>query len=349
MIFETFKLSDVTECDYESYAFTMTVGDLMESSHSSNIQRIRNKEKEIGIMKFIKKHIDSNKSPFFQPFILHYSGKVLYNEGKYLLDPQPNFSVQIKDENGNESTQLFKFEVIDGNGRLNAMIRLQRVKNQIEDLKIKNKTLKSTKITVQLYLNLNEESKKSLFSSVNQSEPMSKGRLEVYSEVKAENKLLHDYLIHTASLEDFNYEISVDKDIVRTQEDRMKYIPSVYLIPTFKKATRYYKGNLEEYKEELFRALDKYISNVSDYKMLKKQYLSLLGNVISESHNYKEDTSYFTEKMAKLNINDFPDIARYQKATKLSILEAIFKDGNKIEENNSNQEELHQLEVAFTC
>ena len=129
----------------------------------------------------------------------------------------------------------------------------------------------------------------------------------------------------------------------------MKYIPSVYLIPTFKKATRYYKGNLEEYKEELFRALDKYISNVSDYKMLKKQYLSLLGNVISESHNYKEDTSYFTEKMAKLNINDFPDIARYQKATKLSILEAIFKDGNKIEENNSNQEELHQLEVAFTC
>ena len=374
MIFETFKLSDVTECDYESYAFTMTVGDLMESSHSSNIQRIRNKEKEIGIMKFIKKHIDNNKSPFFQPFILHYSGKVLYNEGKYLLDPQPNFSVQIKDENGNESTQLFKFEVIDGNGRLNAMIRLQqayiekilsltnelkqpditekrakRVKKQIEDLKIKNKTLKSTTITVQLYLNLNEESKKSLFSSVNQSEPMSKGRLEVYSEVKSENKLLHDYLIHTASLEDFNYEISVDKDIVRTQEDRMKYIPSVYLIPTFKKATRYYKGNLEEYKEELFRALDKYISNVSDYKMLKKQYLSLLGNVISESHNYKEDTSYFTEKMAKLNINDFPDIARYQKATKLSILEAIFKDGNKIEENNSNQEELHQLEVAFTC
>ena len=122
MIFETFKLSDVTECDYESYAFTMTVGDLMESSHSSNIQRIRNEEKEIGIMKFIKKHIDSNKSPFFQPFILHYSGKILYNEGKYLLDPQPHFAVQIKDEDGNEISQLFKFEVIDGNGKTSTSI-----------------------------------------------------------------------------------------------------------------------------------------------------------------------------------------------------------------------------------
>ena len=228
--------------------------------------------------------------------------------------------------------------------------RAKRIQKQIEDLKIKNKTLKSTKITIQLYLNLNEESKKSLFSSVNQSEPMSKGRLEVYSDAKNENKLLHEYIMHTSNLKDFKYEISVDKDVVRTHEDRSKYIPSVYLIPTFKKAIRNCKSNIEEHKEEIFKAIDSYINNVSDYKMLKKQYFTLLGSLISQSEDYVEDASYFSTKMATLNSNDLPDIARYQKATKVTILENVFKDGTKKNNiiNLHEYEDMQQLEVAFT-
>ena len=65
MIFELFKLSDNTECDYESYAFTMTIGELINRSHSSNIQRLRNPKKEEGIMKFIKDSIDKKKKQGF--------------------------------------------------------------------------------------------------------------------------------------------------------------------------------------------------------------------------------------------------------------------------------------------
>lgn len=386
MIFETFKLSDITECDYESYAFTMTVGDLIESSHSSNIQRIRNEEKEKGISKFIKKHIDKNKSPFFQPFILHYTGEMIHKNNKYLLDPQDNFPVQIEDEDGNITTELFKFEVIDGNGRLNAMMKLEqyytkkilalsgelknpdisekkakRIKKQIEDLKIKKKTLKSTKITIQLYLNLDDEAKKLLFSSVNQSEPMSRGRLEVYNDVKPANELLHNYILHTTNLGDkFKYEITVDKDVLRTSRDREKFIPSIYLLPTFKKAIKSHKGeDISQYQEIVFNALDKYINNVPNNKMLRKHFFIILGSVIEEAVNYNESLEYFAERMAHFNIEGLPDVARQQKSMRTTIMNHVFAeatrkpvvkndDTNNVIDIDNLEEGLVSKEVAVT-
>ncbi len=229
MIYEVFKLSDNTECDYESYAFTTTIGDLIAKSHSSSIQRLRNPKKEEGIMKFTKESIDKKRTPFFQPFILHYNGKVNYRDGKYILDAVPQFKALIEAEDGLEERE-FEFEVIDGNGRLNAMIRLnqayiseiltlsetmdvtednvklRRLENKLYDLKTKNKTLKDIKIVIQLYVNLSDEQKTKLFNSVNQGEKMSQGRLKVYNNDKIENKMLASYIEHTEEIEDFPYD-----------------------------------------------------------------------------------------------------------------------------------------------
>lgn len=383
MIFEVFKLSDVTECDYESYALTMSVGDLIQTSHSSKIQRFRNVEKEKGIMKFIKGNIDNNKTPFFQPFILHYTGKVLVNDNKYLLDPQQGYEVEIVDAQGEVTRKLFEFEVIDGNGRLNAMIRLQqlyidkihklntelknddisdkkrrRIERQIQDLKIKNKTLKDTKLTIQMYLNLDDKQKAKLFNSVNQGEKMSKGRLELYSDSKPENELLHDYILHTSNIGGFPYTISVDKDIVRTAKERAEFIPSVYLLPTLKKLIKHYdKADINEYKEDAFKALDAYIINVSEPSMFRKQYFSILGSVIENSKDYEGELHHFTGKMAEFKVKDYPDVSKEQKLVRSSILEFVFEgaikkqepikglvDVDSLEDNST----LANLEVALT-
>ena len=101
MVYEVFKLNELSrECNYESYALTLTVGDLIQTSHSSNIQRVRNEEKEKGIMKFIKGHIDKNQTPFFQPFILHYNGDIIKDNGTYILNPKNQFEVENENKNG---------------------------------------------------------------------------------------------------------------------------------------------------------------------------------------------------------------------------------------------------------
>lgn len=386
MIFEVFKLSDITESDYESYALTMSIGDLIQTSHSSNIQRIRNEEKEKDIMKFIKGNIDNNKSPFFQPFILHYTGKIISTDNKNLLDPQPNYEVEIKDSLGQSTVKLFEFEVIDGNGRLNAMIRLQqlyidkihrlngilknedinekkrkRIEKQIQDLKIKNKTLKDTKLTIQLYLNLDEKQKATLFNSVNQGEKMSKGRLEIYSYSKPENELLQSYIVHTSSIADFPYKITVDKDAIRSIKERDEFIPSIYLIPTLKKIVKYYKGkDISEYKEDAFKVLDAYITGLSNSKMLRKQYFSILGSVIDTASEYSEELSVFTSKMSKFNYSEYPDVSKQQKLVKNAILNFVFEGADKksinlnnskyLESSQDNKEndDLARQEIAMT-
>lgn len=359
MVYEVFKLNDVSEdCSYESYALTLSVGDLMQTSHSSNIQRIRNEEKEKGIMKFIKGYIDKNKTPFFQPFILHYSGKVLVNDGKYILDPKPQFDVEIETEDGNTINKLFEFEVLDGNGRLNALIRLQqfyidkihtlnneykneettekrkrRILKQIEDLKIKNKTLKDTKLAIQLYLNLDDKQKASLFNSVNQGETMSKGRLEIYRDSKPENELLHAYILHSSKVKGFKYKITVDKDVVRSLKERSELIPSVYLLPTLKKVVKRYKGqDMDKYKEMVFNALDKYIMGVPSPSMLRKQYFSILGSVIENSSEYEGELADFTSKMATFDFKNYPDVSKQQNMVRTSILNFVFEGSTKKEE-----------------
>lgn len=357
MIYEAFKLNTAEECSYNSYALTLTVGDLMQTSHSSNIQRTRNEEKEKGIMKFIKNHIDNRKTPYFQPFILHYNGRILSNEGKYILDPKPQFEVEIEDENGETIHKLFEFEVLDGNGRLNALIRLQqyyidkihslnleykdestnekrkkRIQKKIEEFKDKNKRLKDTEVAVQLYLNLSDKEKATLFNSVNQGESMSKGRLEIYSDKgKPETELLHDYILHTSNSSFFDYTITVDKDIVRSDKDRKELIPAVFLTPTFKKIVKYYKTiGQENYKEDAFNAIDKYIMGVSNYKMLRKQYFSILGSVIEEASQYEENLSTFTEKMSQFNLDNLSEEAsRRIKEARKEILDFVFNGATK--------------------
>lgn len=364
MVYEVFKLNELSrECNYESYALTLTVGDLIQTSHSSNIQRVRNEEKEKGIMKFIKGHIDKNQTPFFQPFILHYNGDIIKDNGTYILNPKNQFEVEIEIEDGKTATKSFIFEVLDGNGRLNALIKLQqsyinkmhslsnelkaegttdkrkkRIQKQLDDLKVKNSTLTGTKLAVQLYLNLDEKQKASLFNSVNQGETMSKGRLEIYSNKKAENELLYEYILHTSNLDGFKYKVSVDKDIVRSSKEREEFIPSIYLLPTLKKLIKYYKGqDLNEYKEVAFNAIDKYIMNVPNPRLLRKQFFSILGSVIETSSDYEGELSEFTSKMANFDFKQYPDVSKEQKLVRTKVLEFVFENATKKETSNNEE------------
>lgn len=348
MIFELFKLSDNTECDYESYAFTMTIGELINRSHSSNIQRLRNPKKEEGIMKFVKDSIDKKKTPFFQPFILHYDGHADCKDGKYILDATPQFKVTVETDEGEEERQ-FEFEVIDGNGRLNSMIRLQdyfvgeilkltkslegiddeakvkRIENKIYDLKTKNKTLKEIKIVVQLYVSLTDEQKSKLFNSVNQGEKMSQGRLKVYDNNKPENVLLGKYIKHTESVEDFPYEITPDKDTLRSAKDREKYVPAVFILPVIRKLIKYFKiKKVEDFEESIFEILDLYITEANNPPHLRKHFFSILGSVVDKATTSEGDLSSFVLNMLEFDYSEYDDVSKQLKKIREDVLAYAF-------------------------
>ena len=349
MIFELFKLSDNTECDYESYAFTMTIGELINRSHSSNIQRLRNPKKEEGIMKFIKDSIDKKKTPFFQPFILHYDGQIDCKDSKYMLDAKPQFKVVVETNDGEEERQ-FEFEVIDGNGRLNSMIRLQdfyvgeilkltksledvtdgtkikKLENKIYDLKTKNKTLKEIKIVVQLYVSLTDDQKSKLFNSVNQGEKMSQGRLKVYDNNKPENILLGKYIKHTEAIEDFPYEITPDKDTLRSAKDREKYVPAVSILPVIRKLIKYYRAKeVENIEESIFEILDLYISEANNPPHLRKHFFSILGSVVEKAIKSDCDLSSFVLNMLEFDYSEYDDVSKQLKKIREDVLEYVFK------------------------
>lgn len=374
MIFELHQLNNMKNSDYEKYVFTMSVDELLLTSHSSNIQRFRNPDKEKGIMKFIKGNLDEKKVPFFQSFILHYNGKIDVNEnGKFLLDPQKQFPVEIMNAEGQLEHKLVEFEVIDGNGRLNSFIRLQqlyidkvvelkselrdlekehdaelakdkkeqdevkikalekrikRMSKKVNDTMNKNQSLSNMKLTIELYVNLSDKQKTELFKNVNQNEPMSQGRLELYDDSKPENKLLHDYILHTQALGDkFPYTITVDKDTVRTAKEKEHYLPSVYLLPDMKKVIKYYdKKDISEYQDEIFEAFDNYITQVPNHRMLRKQFFSILGTVIDTASKYEGKLPEFTSKMAHFDCEAWDDVSKKPKLVRNEVIKFTFKD-----------------------
>lgn len=353
MIYELFQLSDKAECDYDSYSLTLSVYDLINKSHSSNIQRLRNPKKEDGIMKFIKDNIDRRKTPFFQPFILHYTGKVSStSEGKHILDAIPNFEAEILVDN-EPQTKLFEFEVIDGNGRMNAMIKLytyytneildlteqlnletspaklRKYENKIYDLKNKLKTLKDLKLVIQLYTNLSDEQKAKLFNAVNQGEKMTKGRLNLYNNEKIENVYLNDYIAHVESLENFQYIITPDKDTLRTDYDRKLYIPAIFILPVIRKLIRYAKvKDIIEVNELINTTLDRYILKAQNPPHLRKHYFSVLGSVITEAESHAEDLSVYIDKMLEFDYTKYLDISKQLKLIRQETLAFVFNKNN---------------------
>lgn len=361
-MYELFKLSDTETCDYESYIFSMTVGDLITKCHSSPIQRLRKEKKEVGIMKFIETHLENNKTPFFQPFILHYNGNILKTDNKSILNPVPNFDIEVETNEGIE-IKSFEFEVIDGNGRLNAMIRLNQkytdhiaqlnkdlldlkdnrkiktAKKRIFELRTKMQALKNTNIVVQLYLNLDDDQKMDLFNSVNQGEPMARGRLEVYNKSTKENVLLHDYILHTQQIE-FPYIITADKDSLRSPKDRNKYIPAIYLLPVLKKLVKYYgkETDIDEYKEQAFDLLDNYICDADNPPHLRKQFFSILGTVIENAMKYEGELEKYALKVIDFDYTPYGDVSKELRKIRAAIVEYVFKDEHLIPEEEALKE-----------
>lgn len=356
-MYELFQLSDLQTSDYESYVFCMTVGDLISKCHSSPIQRIRNEKKEKGIMKFIENHLENNTTPFFQPFILHYSGDIIITDNKNILNPVPNFDIEVETSEGIE-IKRFEFEVIDGNGRLNAMIRLNQkytdhiaqlnkdilnmkenrkiklAKKRIFELKTKMQSLKNTNLVIQLYLNLIDRQKMDLFNSVNQGEQMSKGRLQVYDKSNKENILLHDYILHTQQIE-FPYIITADKDSLRSKSDRDKYIPAVYILPVFKKLVKYYgkDTDIDEYKDQAFDLLDTYICDADNPPHLRKQFFSILGTVIENAIKYEGDLEKYALRVIEFDHTPYGDVSKQLRKIRAAIVEYVFKDAILLQEN----------------
>lgn len=350
MIYELFRLSDKSECDYDSFALSMTVGELIARATSSNIQRMRNPKKEEGIMRFIKKNIDKKKTPFFQPFILHYLGRVTTTEeGRYVLDAVPNFKAQVLiDDEFKE--KMFEFETIDGNGRLNSLIRintlyteeilrltkmqnteknplkLRKIEDKLYEIKNKNKTLKDIKIVVQLYLNLTEDQKAKLFNAVNQGEKMSQGRLKLYDNDKLENILLSEYIRHTECTTGYPYIITPDKDSLRSNEDRKMYIPAVYLLPVIRKIVKYCKkNNIDDVSEFTNEILDCYITKATNPPHLRKHYFSILGTIIDVASEYDEELYKYVCKMLEFDFTRYLDISKQLKIIRQDVVNFVFK------------------------
>lgn len=355
-IYELFKLSDITECDYESYAFTMTIGELIQMAHSSNIQRIRNPKKEEGIIKFTKNYIDKRKTPFFQPFILHYTGMIDYKDGKYTLDPEQTFTTEVETESGLEERK-YEFEVIDGNGRTNSMLRLnktyreqiqelteklevcdgskaRKLEDKIYNVKSQNSMLKNTKIAIQLYVNLKEEQKVKLFNSVNQGETMAKGRLKVYDSDKEENRTLNKYIEHTSSINDFPFIITPDKDVLRTDKEREMYVPAVYILPVIRKLVKYTKKKEIDPKEPfIFETLDYYIHNADNPPHLRRQFFSILGSVIDKARDYDGKLNDYITEMLGFDYTKYDDVSKQLKIIRNDILTHVFNPSESFQKD----------------
>lgn len=308
-----YKLTKLTGKDvggegYESYSFCFTVKDLMDTSVSSKIQRLRNEKKENGIIKFIDKKITDGETLFFQPFILHYTGDVIENNDKYLLDGEYNVESEIE-KDGETIIKKYMFEVLDGNGRLNSMIRLKnqydekiealsieinskdateakkrKLKEQIMKLRYNKQTLENFNLVVQLYVNLTESQKKELFVAVNQGEKMNKGRLKLYDTSNLASYILENYIQHTED-NDLYFVVNPDaKGIGHISNSRFNIpverisIPVKFITSFVKK-----KGlDLEENIEYIINILDIYSIILLKYyydnkEVLDKQTKPLLG------------------------------------------------------------------------
>lgn len=312
-------VTSLEEYDYESYFFTMTVGELIELSYSSPIQRIRNEKKEDEIKKFIKNLIEKRETPYLQPFILHYDGNIKKENESFLLDPEKNIVIM---DNGNKCQ--YAFEVLDGNGRLNAMKKLmieykdniynstkqlekeignkRKLESKIYFLKNNLAVLRNINITIQLYLNLRDEQKAKLFNSVNQGEAMAKGRLKIYDDSKIENRVLNNYILHTKKEVLLPFKITPDKDIVRTQYEKENLLPAIYLLPAIRQCLRYcrIKGILE-IDNIVINTLDIYLANS---KNMRKRDFYLLANIIKESTETNTNLNDNILKLSKMNYDN---------------------------------------------
>lgn len=317
-----YKLTRLTSKDsagdgYDSYSFCFTVKDLIDTSISSNIQRMRNESKEKGIAKFIDKKITAGEIPFFQPFILHYTGEVIENNGKYLLDGKYNLESAIE-KDGKIIIEKYMFEVLDGNGRLNSMIRLRnhydekiealsikrnekgiteakrkKLQEQIIKEKFNKQSLENFILVVQLYVNLTEKQKKELFVAVNQGEKMNKGRLKLYDTSNPASYILENYIEHTER-NDFYYLVNADaKGVGHISNSKFNIpverisIPIKYLISFIKKKDIDLEENLNTVKDILDiynRILLKYY--FENKKILDEKEKVLIGTETGTISNY---------------------------------------------------------------
>lgn len=308
-----YKLTKLTGKDvggegYDSYSFCFTVKDLIDTSVSSKIQRLRNEQKENGIIKFIDKKITNGETPFFQPFILHYTGDIIENNEKFLLDGEYNIESEIE-KDGETIIKRYMFEVLDGNGRLNSMIRLRnqydekieslsiqknskniteakrrKLQEQILKIRFNKQSLENFNLVVQLYVNLTESQKKELFVAVNQGEKMNKGRLKLYDTSNPSSFIIENYIQHTED-SDLYFVVNADAKGVGHISDCRFNIPVERISIPIKFINSFInkKGlDLEENMEYIINILDIYSIVLLKYyydnkDVLDKQCKPLLG------------------------------------------------------------------------
>lgn len=331
---EIFQLSSVETSDYSSFVFTMTVEELLFKAAPSNIQRMRNEKKEVGIMNHLNTSIKKYKTPFIQPFILHYSGVIDLHSHDRVFEPIRSYTCIIDDQEAS-----FEYEVLDGNGRTNALLRLrQQYTRNIEKLsdpkkilenKMKLQLLLQTKITVQLYNNLTTKQKEELFFSVNQGEKMAVGRLSIYDDSKPENIILLNYIKHTEKI-DFPYIISVDKDTLYTAKDRATYIPAKLLLPVIRKFNKYCLAkNIDDIETFIFKHLDLYITEGGNPPHLRKQFFSILGSVLDVAKNMGMDLEAVILKMLLFDYSAFEDVSKELKIIREGVIDYVFNQDSQ--------------------
>src|SRR5690606_6511041 len=142
-------------------------------------------------------------------------------------------------------------------------------------------------------------------------EKMSKGRLKVYDGNKPENIILGKYILHTEESEAFPYEITPDKDSIRTPADREKYVPAVFILTVIRKLMKYCKAKHIENQEELiFETLDLYIQESSNPPHLRKHFFSILGTVIDNAAKADGDLASYILNMIEFDHTEYEDVSK---------------------------------------
>lgn len=329
-----YKLTKLTGKDrsgdgYDSYTFCFTAKDLIDTSVSSKIQRLRNERKENGIIKFMDKKITSGEIPFFQPFILHYTGDIIENNDKYFLDGEYNLETEIE-KDGETIIKRHMFEVLDGNGRLNSMIRLRnqydekiealsiqrnsrditeakrrKLQEQIMKERFNKQSLENFTLVVQLYVNLTENQKKELFVAVNQGEKMNKGRLKLYDTSNPTSFMIENYIEHTEN-NDLYFIVNADAKGVGHVSDCKFNIPVERISVPAKFINAFMnkrKLDVEENIDYIIKILDIYNIVLLKYYYENKDALDKLNKVLLGTED-KTAPNYYGNGVAMGTLKD---------------------------------------------
>ncbi len=126
-------------------------------------------------------------------------------------------------------------------------------------------------------------------------------------------------------IEDFPYIITPDKDTLRTESDRKKYVPAVFILPVIRKLLKYCKIKHIDNKESfIFDLLDLYIHESNNPPHLRKHFFSILGTVIDTAAKHDGDLDSYVLSMLEFDYTRYEDVSKELKKIRTDTISYVF-------------------------